>query len=930
MQGIVEIPIEQEMRSSYLDYAMSVIVSRALPDVRDGLKPVHRRILYAMKDSGVTADKPYRKSARVVGEVMGKFHPHGDSAIYDAMVRLAQSWSMRVMLIDGQGNFGSVDGDSPAAMRYTEARLAKSSSWLLDDIDRNTVPFRPNYDDSEQEPEVLPAAYPNLLVNGAEGIAVGMATRIPPHNPVEVIDATLALIDNPEITLEELMLHVPAPDFPTGGIIMGRSGIRKAYATGKGSIPVRARASIEEIRKDRHAIVVTEIPYQVNKAVLQEKIGELVKEKILEGISDIRDESSRQGMRLVIELKRDATGEIVLNQLFRHTQLQSSFPVNMVALDGGTPRIFGLREVLEAFVKFREEVIQRRARFDLGKARDRGHLLIGLALAIANIDRVIAIIRNAPNPVEARTLLMAQNFPAADVQSLLELVDDENNQIIEGHVHLTEVQARGILELRLHRLTGLERDKIVGELDDIAAQIREFLLILRDREHRLSIMREELSNVRNALNYKRATEISDSLGDESDESLIEPALMVVTITREGFVKRTPLEEFRLQNRGGRGKTAAGRRGDDVIIRSFNAHTHQWVLFFTSAGQVYQMKVWRLPEASPTSKGRAMINLLPGLAENEQITAVLPLPQDEELWDDLHLVFATAGGNVRRNKLSDFSNIRSTGIIAMKLDEGDSLIGVRTCHPNEDLFLATKNGRAIRFQITDSNLRVFAGRNSTGVRGIRLDAGDRVVSLAVLPHPELKDNDERLAYLKEASARRREFSGNVDGEIDEVLEQDEDDAVSERLEALSPERFEELAPDERWLLVVTDQGFGRRSSSFDYSTKGRGGKGVQNMSLQNKARGKAVIATFPVSAGGDAMMVTDTGRLIRMPVDQVSIMSRMASGVRLFNVDEGETVISAFKVQEEDQQNDEDAPEAAPTEVSASVESVSEGEENIED
>ncbi|WP_408868464.1 DNA gyrase subunit A [Aristophania vespae] len=890
------------MRSSYLAYAMSVIVSRALPDVRDGLKPVHRRILYAMRESGFTSDKPYRKSARAVGDVMGKYHPHGDSSIYDAMVRMAQSWSMRVRLIDGQGNFGSVDGDSPAAMRYTEARLARSASFLLDDIDRDTVAFQPNYDESEQEPQVLPAAYPNLLVNGAAGIAVGMATNIPPHNPLEVIDATLAMVTNPAITLDELMQIIPGPDFPTGGIIMGRRGIRQAFETGRGSVPVRARAEIEEIRKDRYAIVVTEIPYQVNKATLQEKIADLVRAKEIEGISDIRDESDRSGMRVVIELKRDATAEVVLNQLYRFTQLQTSFSVNMLALDEGRPRTMGLIDVLKAFIRFREDVILRRARFDLNKVRDRGHLLVGLVIAVANIDEVITLIRSAPDGATARERLMARAWPAEEVVPLLELIHDQGNIIVDGYIHLTEAQARGILDLRLQRLTGLERDKIQGELDEVSVKITELLEILGSHIRRMEVMREELLAARAALSTPRSTEISDALGDQSDESLVEPGQMVVTITRDGFIKRTPLEIFRSQNRGGRGRTAAGRRGDDVVVRSFNAHTHQWVFFFSSGGKVYRMKVWHLPEAAPTAKGRALVNVLPELGE-DSITTVLPLPQDEETWDDLHLVFATASGNVRRNRLSDFRNIRASGLIAMKLDEGDSLIGVATCQEGQDVFLATRNARAIRFQITDDTLRVFAGRGSTGVRGIRLGEGDQVVSLCILNHVDASV-EERATYLRMANARRRAIAASeADTEEEETIEvtSDEEETASQDA-ALSEERFEELAAQEELLLTVTDTGFGRRSSAYDYRVSGRGGQGLNNMNFTTERRGREIVGTLPTMDGIDVMMVTDTGRLIRLPVSQVRVMSRQAGGVTLFRLDGEEKVMSVFPVEEED--NDE--------------------------
>lgn len=895
------------MRSSYLAYAMSVIVSRALPDVRDGLKPVHRRILYAMRESGFTADKPYRKSARAVGDVMGKYHPHGDSSIYDAMVRMAQHWSMRVKLIDGQGNFGSVDGDSPAAMRYTEARLAKSASFLLDDIDRDTVDFQPNYDESENEPTVLPASFPNLLVNGATGIAVGMATNIPTHNPGEVIDATLAMIANPEITLEELMEIIPGPDFPTGGIILGRTGIRSAFATGRGSVVVRAKADFEEIRKDRKAIIITEIPYQVNKATLQEKIAELVRDKTsdrhIEGISDIRDESDRSGMRVVIELKRDATPEVVLNQLYRFTQLQSSFGVNMLALNGGQPQLMGLRDVLSAFIAFREEVIMRRARFDLNKARDRGHILVGLVIAVANIDEVIRIIRAAPDAATAREQLMAAEWNAADVEPLLALIHDEGNVVVDGKVRLTEAQARGILELRLQRLTGLEREKIQNELSEVAVKINELLEIIGSHIRRMEVMREELLLARAEIATPRVTEIADYAGDQDDESLIEPGLMVVTITRDGFIKRTPLEIFRAQNRGGRGRTAAGRRGDDIVVRSFNAHTHQWVLFFSSGGKAYREKVWRLPEASPTAKGRALVNLLPDLGGDE-ITAVLPLPQDEELWDALHLVFATASGGVRRNRLSDFQNIRSSGLIAMKLDEGDRLIGVATCRQGQDVFLATRKARCIRFQITDETLRVFAGRGSTGVRGIRLAEGDAVISLCVLNHVEATV-EERQLYLRAANAKRRaENAATDEADVEEVGAEAEEAVLAED-SALSPERFAELEAAEEILLTVSDGGFGRRSSAYDYRVSGRGGQGIANMTFSSNKRGSEVVATLPVLPGIDVMLVTNAGRLIRVPVDQVRVMSRQASGVTLLRLDGTEAVTSVFPVLEDDSSDGDD-------------------------
>ena len=902
------VTLEEEMKRSYLDYAMSVIVSRALPDARDGLKPVHRRVLYGMYESGYTPDKAYRKSARVVGDVMGKYHPHGDASIYDATVRMAQPWSMRVPLIDGQGNFGSVDGDSPAAMRYTEVRLAKSAMFLLTDIDKDTVDFSPNYDESEHEPRVLPASYPNLLINGAEGIAVGMATRIPPHNPGEIIDATLLLVADRTTPLEELMKIVPGPDFPTGGIILGRAGIRTGFENGRGSITIRARCEFEEIRKDRTAIIIHELPYQVNKATLQERMAELVRAKQVEGISDIRDESDRTGMRVVIELKRDATPEVVLNQLYRFTNMQVSFGINMLALDNGRPRTMGLRDMLLCFIDFREEVILRRARHDLSKARERAHLLVGYSIAVANIDEVIRLIRASPDAATARAALMERDWPAGDVAPLLALIDDEGNQIVDGRVKLTETQARGILELRLQRLTGLERDKIAQELGELAAKIEELLLIIGSRARRMEVMREELLRVREEIAVPRMTAIADAAADQDDESLIEPGQMVVTITRDGFIKRTPLETYRAQNRGGRGRIASGTRGDDVVARSFNAHTHQWVLFFSSGGKAFREKVWRLPEAAPTAKGRALVNLLPDLGA-DQVTTVLPLPQDESLWESLHLVFATLSGTVRRNKLSDFGRIRTSGLIAMKLDEGDRLIGVATCRDGDDVLLATKAGRCIRFQISDDTLRVFTGRESAGVRGIKLGAGDEVNSLCVLRHVDVT-NAHRDLFLRQASAVRRRVAGEEDDTAEATAEPVED-IVDENgdAEPWSQERFQFLESAEEVLLTVTDGGFGKRSSAYEYRVSGRGGQGIANIVLAPR-NGTAVVATLPVRRGDDVMLVTDTGRLIRVPADQVRVTGRQTMGVTLFRMAEGERVTSVFPVLEEPT-NGDDAPDAPP-------------------
>ncbi len=871
--------LEDEMRRSYLDYAMSVIVSRALPDARDGLKPVHRRILYAMQQAGYTSDKAYRKSAQTVGVVMGNYHPHGDASIYDALVRMAQTFSMRVPLIDGQGNFGSVDGDPPAAMRYTESRLSKASNFILLDIDKDTVDFTPTYDESNMEPRVLPASYPVLLINGANGIAVGMATNIPPHNPTEIIDATLALIAEPATTLEELMQIVPGPDFPTGGLILGRAGIRSAFEGGRGSVVVRAKAAIEDMKANRQAIIITEIPYQVNKATLLERIAELVRSKAVEGITDLRDESDRDGMRIVIELRREATAEVVLNQLYRFTQLQTSFGVNMLALDGGRPRLMGLKDALQVFIAFREDVILRRSRFELNKARERAHLLVGLAIAVANIDEMIRVIRVSPDAATARAAMMGRAWPAGDVSALLALIDDSGNQIVDDTVRLTDAQARGILELRLARLTGLERDKIQAELVEVATRIGNLLEILDSRPRRMEVMQEELLAARAEIDSPRMTAIVDAAVDQDDESLIEPGQMVVTITRDGFIKRTALEIFRQQNRGGRGRTAAGTRGDDIVTRSFNAHTHQWVLFFSSGGKAFREKVWRLPEASPTAKGRALVNMLPELGA-DGITAVLPLPQDESLWESLHLVFATASGNVRRNKLSDFRNVRASGLIAMKLDEGDRLIGVATCRDGDDVFLATRFGRCLRFQIKDDNLRVFSGRDSSGVRGIRRAEGDEVISLSVLRHVGSDEQDDAAA---ESLA---DDDNGLGADVEELLDEAEP--------ALSPVIAAEIVDAEEILLTVTNAGFGKRTPASEYRVTRRGGQGISNIKLSPR-NGTAVAASFPVRPGDDVMLVTDEGRLIRVPSDQVRVTGRASMGVRMFRLGETEHVISVFPV-----------------------------------
>ncbi|MBR0653586.1 DNA gyrase subunit A [Plastoroseomonas arctica] len=893
------VALEEEMRRSYLDYAMSVIVARALPDARDGLKPVHRRILFAMNENGFTPDKPHRKSARVTGDVMGKYHPHGDASIYDALVRMAQSFSMRVPLIDGQGNFGSIDGDPPAAMRYTEARLAKAAAALLEGIDEDTVDFQANYDETAEEPRVLPAAFPNLLVNGAGGIAVGMATNIPPHNPGEVIDATLMLIKDPATSLADLMTVIHGPDFPTGGIILGRAGIRSAFETGRGSIPLRARCAIEEMRGQRQMIVVSEIPYQVNKTTLLERIAEMVRAKQIEGISDLRDESDRDGMRIVIELKRDATAEVVLNQLYRSTQLQTSFPVNFLALDEGQPRQMGLKDAIGCFIRFREEVILRRSRHRLMKARERGHLLIGLAIAVANIDEVIRVIRASADAASARVALMDRAWPAGDVGTLLALVDDHRNQITEdGTVHLTEEQARGILELRLQRLTGLEREKIVAELGEVGARITDLLDILGSRTRRMEVMTDELIAVRALIASPRMSEIVDGVADVDDESLIEPGTMVVTITRDGYVKRTPLETFRAQHRGGKGRLGAGTRDTDVVMRSFIAHTHQWVLFFTDRGLAFREKVWQLPEAGAIGRGRSLRQVL-ALGDGESVTAVLPLPQEEAMWENLHLVFATARGNVRRNKLSDFRNVMSRGLIAMKLDEGDTLIGVATCREGDDVLLATRGGRAIRFQAESDTLRVFAGRDSSGVRGIRLGEGDDVIALTVLRHMDASP-DERAAYL--AQRRRAEA---VEDDVPPAANGEEGEEVAAEI-ALTDARFTEMADAEEVLLVVTDTGFGKRVSAYEYRVTGRGGQGITSIPLGGR-KGTRVVATFAVRQGDHLMLMTDGGQLIRMAADSVSRYSRSAQGLTLMRVQEGEHVTACFPVAFEDDDQPEEGP-----------------------
>ncbi len=896
------ISLEEEMKQSYLDYAMSVIVSRALPDVRDGLKPVHRRILYAMRDGGYTSDKPYRKSAKIVGEVMGNYHPHGDQAIYDSLVRMAQPWSLRLPLVDGQGNFGSMDGDSPAAMRYTESRLEKAAESLLLDIDKDTVNFKPNYDESSVEPEVLPARIPNLLVNGAGGIAVGMATNIPPHNLGEVVDGCIAFVDNPDMTTEELNQIIPGPDFPTGGYILGKNGVHSAYHTGNGSVVMRAKTSIEEIGK-REAIIVHEVPYQVNKGKLLERLGEVAREKIVEDIAEIRDESDRDGVRVVIELKVGAISDVVLNQLFKYTALQSNFSCNMVALHNGKPQIMVLRDMIKAFVKFREEVITRRTIFELNKARDRAHILAGLAVAVANIDDVIALIRNAPDPTAAREGLMAKPWPAKDIAPLIELIDDPEYSIEDGKYQMSEEQARAILELRLHRLTGLERDKIAGELKEITDKIAEYLAILASRERMLEVLVEELNEIKEKFDTPRRTEMIDAEFEMDIEELIQREDMVVTITHGGYIKRVPLDTYRAQRRGGKGRSGMSTKDDDFVSDLFIASTHTPILFFTSKGLVHRMKVYQIPLGTPQSRGKAVVNMLP-LEKDESVSVYMRLPEDEDMWDSLDIMFATSHGSVRRNKLSDFKNIRSNGLIAMKLGEGENLVSVKICTEKEDVLLATKKGKAIRFPVTD--IRVFTGRTSTGVRGIKLkEKGDEVISMSILKHIDITP-EERNAYLKAAS--------QVVGSDDADFEYEETDLE------LPEERFRELLGAEQILLTVSNKGYGKRTSAYEYRVSGRGGQGVTNMNLTSKNGGE-VVASFPVTDSHQIMLVTDGGQLIRTPVENVRVTGRSTQGVTIFKVRDKENVVSVawLVLEDEDEESDDEAAlEAAEADDEASA------------
>ncbi|THD82673.1 MAG: DNA gyrase subunit A [Phenylobacterium sp.] len=895
--GIAPIAIETELKRSYLDYAMSVIVSRALPDVRDGLKPVHRRILFSMNEQGHTPDRSYVKSARVVGDVMGKYHPHGDVAIYDTLVRMAQPFSMGLLLIDGQGNFGSVDNDPPAAMRYTECRLAHPAMSILADLDKDTVDFKDNYDGSESEPVVLPSRIPNLLVNGAGGIAVGMATNIPPHNLGEVIDACLALIDNPDIGLDELLDIVPGPDFPTGGEIIGRTGARQALMTGRGSVIMRGKASVEEIRKDREAIVITEIPYQLNKAALVERIAELVREKRIEGVSDLRDESDRDGMRIVVEMKRDAPADVILNQLYRYTPLQSSFGVNALALNRGRPEQMGLREMVGAFVEFREEVVVRRTKFELGKARDRGHVLVGLAIAVANIDEFIHIIRSSKDPAEARERLVARDWPAGDMLPLVELIADPRSMVVDGVIRLTDEQARAILALTLSRLTGLGRDEIFGEAETLAEAIQGYLTILASREKVMAIVREELVEVREAFAVPRRTEIVEGDADVEDEDLIAREEMVITVTHGGYVKRTPLALYRTQHRGGKGRAGMATKDEDAVTRVFSANTHTPMLFFSSGGKAYQLKVWRLPIGTPTSRGKAFVNLLP-IEPGETITSILPLPEDEATWDQFDVMFATRSGGVRRNKLSDFIGIKRNGKIAMKLDEGDSIIGVGVCNAGQnDILLTTALGRCIRFATEE--VRVFAGRDSTGVRGIRLAEGDSVISMAILRAVPATP-EERAAYVKHARAMAK-ASGDAD-EGEEAGASDEEDAVAPEI-SLSMERIAEMGAAEEIILTASTEGFGKRTSAYEFRRTGRGGQGLLAQDLTKK--GGRLAGSFPVEEGDQLLLVSDQGQLIRVPVNQVRLAGRNTQGVIIFRKHEDEHVVSVERLPDQGEADDGD-------------------------
>ena len=916
--GIAPIEISEEMRRSYLDYAMSVIVARALPDIRDGLKPVHRRIIYTMYENGYDYNRPYRKSARIVGEVLGKYHPHGDTAVYETMVRMAQDFSMRLPLVDGQGNFGSMDGDGAAAMRYTEARLEKVAHALIEDIDKDTVDFMPNYDETLQEPIVLPARYPNLLVNGANGIAVGMATNIPPHNLGEVLDACCAYIDNPNITIDDLISIIPGPDFPTGGLILGYSGAKSAYYTGRGSVMMRAKCTIEEIRKDKEAIIVHEIPYQVNKAAMITRIAELVKEKKLDGISEIRDESDRHGVRVVIELKRDFQADDVLNQLYKYTPLQTSFGMNVLAIHNGRPVMLNLKDIISAFIEFREEVIRRRTIYELNQARNRAHTLVGLAIAVENLDPVIELIRTSPTPQEAKDALLAKAWPAGDVEPLVILIDEPDRKVENGFYHLSEAQAKAILDLKLQRLTGLERDKIHEELRTLGEEIKECLSILGSREKLYAIMRDEFVAIKDEYATPRRTKIEDIEYDTDIESLIQREEMVVTVTEAGYIKRVPLNAYKAQKRGGKGKSGMATKEEDFVTRLFVANTHTPVLFFSSKGLVYKMKVYKLPLGSPTSKGKPFVNLLP-LADGENITTIMKLPENEAECEGMSIMFATSQGNVRRNSLMDFVNVQSNGKIAMKLDDGDKLINVRICHEDNDIMLAARSGKCIRFPVTE--VRMFVGRNSTGVRGIKLADGDEVISMSVLNHSEAT-SEERDEYLKLSSALKR-MESERDGESCPLTPAD----AGLEMSVLNQEKYLAMAEKEQFILTVTSTGYGKRSSSYEYRVTGRGGQGIANMEMS--ARNKEVVSSFPIEDDNQIMMITDSGKLIRMPVKDIRIAGRKTQGVILFRTSEDEKVVSVTWLDadegDDDELEEETGSEVLGDSVSDADESVSEDE-----
>lgn len=886
---IPSVNIEEEMKTSFLSYAMSVIVSRALPDVRDGLKPVHRRILYSMYESGYDFTKPHRKSARIVGEIIAKFHPHSTEAVYDAMVRMAQEFSLRLPLVHPQGNFGSMDGDPPANMRYTEARLSKAAHYLLTDIDKETVDFTPNYDASTEEPTVLPSRIPNLLVNGAGGIAVGMATNIPSHNLGEVIDGCCALMENPELTVEELMEHIPGPDFPTGALIMGRRGIYSAFKTGRGSIVIRGRTHVETIRKDREAIIVTEVPYQVNKAKMIERMAELVNNKELEGISDLRDESAGDEVRVVIELKKDAIADVVLNRLYALTPLQTSFGINMLAINGGRPQQMGLKEILECFVEFREEVITRRTRYELRKARERSHILVGLDLAVANLDEMIGLIRRAPDPQTAKEAILARPWKVFDVEPLIRLIDEPGYPIVDGAYRMSETQAKAILDLRLHRLTGLEREKIASELKELVEEIKEYLHILGSRDRRLEILRAELLEIKENYANPRRTTIEEGDTSMDEEDFIQREDMVVTVSMGGYIKRVPATTYRAQKRGGKGRSGMATRDEDAVSEVFIANTHTLMLFFTTTGRVFGMKVYKLPLGTPQARGKAIVNLLP-LEPGETLSTIMPMPEDEEQWANMHIMFATSAGNVRRNALSDFTNIRSNGKIAMKLEEGERLIAVRTCDEQSDVLLTSREGRCVRFNVTD--VREFVSRSSTGVRGIRLGAGNEVVSMTILGQVEFT-MEERDAYLKQASRLRRQS------------DEPEEETFGEGI-TLSQERFDTLAANEQFILTVSERGFGKRTSAYEFRLTNRGGQGITTMDITVKT-GK-VVDSFPVKDEDDVMLVTNTGKLIRCPVHDIRIASRRTQGVTLFRVAAGESVVSVARLEETEGNEGEEGEE----------------------